>query len=98
MLPAIRAEGEAALRRLLPVAQSDTGQSRRVARFLLALYNGPRFPFDLSDLRGLDYAIHADCIALLLADHVPEGEIHCYIDGGREVFEGLAASWGFESK
>lgn len=67
-LPAIRLEGEAALRRLLPVAQRDTGQSSVIARFLLNLYNGDRFPFDLTDLRRLDYELFDDCLAVLKMD------------------------------
>lgn len=59
-LPTIRFEGEAALRRLLPVAQRDTGQSSVVARFPLNLYNGERFPFDMTDLRGLDFNLLDD--------------------------------------
>lgn len=92
-LPQIRAEGEASLRRLFKVAQGDTGQSGRVARFLLGLYNGPRFPFDMTEFRGLDRELFADCMALLRMDYSPEREIHTFIkDGGRE-FERLAALW-----
>jgi hypothetical protein len=32
----------------------DTGGGRRCAKLLLGLYNGARFPFDLTDLRALD--------------------------------------------
>jgi hypothetical protein len=31
----------AALTRLIPIAMSDTGQSKRVADFLMAWWNGP---------------------------------------------------------
>jgi hypothetical protein len=31
-----------------------TGQARRLVRFLAGLYNGQDYPFDLSELRGLD--------------------------------------------
>lgn len=37
-----QAEGEAALRRLFDVAQSDTGQCKIIAKFLLGCYNGDR--------------------------------------------------------
>jgi hypothetical protein len=95
--PTIEADGIAALHRLLPIAQRDTGQSRRIAAFLLGLYNGDRFKFDLTDLRGLDYALHDDCLAVLRMDHSPTKEVHQYFERGGELFERLARDWGFES-
>lgn len=94
-LPTIRREGEAALRRLLPVAQRDTGQSSVVARFLMCLYNGNRFPFDLTDLRRLDTALFDDCIAVLRMDFQPVREVHCYFENGGKIWEELAEAWGF---
>jgi len=96
--PTIEAEGLAALRRLLPIAQSDTGQSRRIARFLLGLYNGTRFKFDLTDFRGLDYALHDDCLAVLRMDHVPAMEVHKYFERGGAIFEQLAFDWGWKKE
>ncbi len=94
LLPSIRADGEAALRRLLPIAQSDTGQSGVVARFLLNLYNGDRFPFDNTDLRRLDSGIVDDCLAVLRMDANPEREVHKYFPNGGEIWEQLARDWG----
>ena len=96
LVPTLQAEGIAALRRLLPIAQSDTGQSRRIAAFLLGLYNGDRFRFDLTELRGLDYALHDDCLAVLRMDKTLEKEVHHYFERGGEIFERLADDWGFE--
>lgn len=93
--PAILAEGEAALKRLLPIAQRDTGQSGVVARFLLNLYNGNRFPFDNTDLRRLDASIVLDCLAVLRMDSRPQQEVHLYFPGGSKVWEQLAKDWGF---
>lgn len=95
--PKIEAEGVAALKRLLPVAQSDTGQSRVIARFLLGCYNGMRFPFDLTDFRSLDYKLFDDCMAVLKMDAQPRQEVHCYIENGGEVFEQLAKDWGLSN-
>ena len=92
-LPRIRATGVEALKRLLPVAQNDTGQSRVVARFLLGLYNGRRFPFDLTDFRLLDHALFVDCMAVLKMDSQPLKEIHEFIDGGGAIWERLAQTW-----
>jgi hypothetical protein len=52
-----------ALERLISIAQSDTGQSRRVANFLLAWWNASRDGgFDLTDLWHVDKAIADDMI------------------------------------
>jgi hypothetical protein len=92
-LPDIRERGEAALRRLLPIAQGNTGQCRHVAGFLLGLYNGTRFKFDLTDLRCVDRAIFDDCIAVLQMDAQPLREVHTYFPKGGALFEELATSW-----
>lgn len=93
---AILAEGEAALKRLLPIAQRDTGQSGVVARFLLNLYNGNRFPFDNTDLRRLDTNLVLDCLAVLRMDSRPQQEVHLYFPGGSKIWEQLAKGWGFK--
>ncbi len=62
----------AALRRLLAIAQSDAGQSRRVANFLLAWWNaGACGGFDLTELWAVEAAIAADMLAVLglIAQH-----------------------------
>lgn len=86
--------GEVALRRLLPIARGCTGQSERVARILLGLYNGPRFPLDLTNLRSLDYPVMEDVIAVLRMDANALQEVHCYFEDGGRIFEQLAADWG----
>jgi hypothetical protein len=86
--------GVDALGRLVPIAQGHTGQSGTVARFLLGLYNGRAFPFDLTGLRGLDGDLHDDCMAVLLMDRRPRREVHRYIEDGGAVFADLAARWG----
>lgn len=93
--PAIQAEGEAALGRLFKLAsQSDTGQAGVLAAFLLGLYNGRRFRFDLTDLRRLDWALHDDCMAVLRMDASPQQEVHMYIENGSWAFEKMARDWG----
>lgn len=66
-----------ALERLVAIAKSDTGQSRRVANFLLAWWNASdQGGFDLTDLWNVDRAIASDMIAVftLLAQyrHYPD--------------------------
>lgn len=54
-----------ALRRLIQIAKADTGQSRRVADFLLAWWNaGNCGAFDLTNLWALDRAIVDDMQAV----------------------------------
>lgn len=56
-------EIEEALLRLLDVAYRDTGQSRRVASFLLAWWNADTCGgFDLTDLWGLDQSLREDMV------------------------------------
>lgn len=92
----IRAAGFAALSRLLPVALRDTGQSSVVARFLLNLYNGYRFPFDMTEFRRLDHDLVVDCLTVLQMDYLPEQEVHRYFERGAAIWEQMAADWGFK--
>ena len=92
-----REAGEDALRRLLPIAMRDTGQSRRVAAVLLTCYNGLRFPLDLTNLRSLDYPILDDVLAVLRMDANAWQEVHCYFENGGRIFEQMAEDWGFNT-
>nr|WP_315242139.1 hypothetical protein [uncultured Albidiferax sp.] len=46
----------------------DTGGGIRAAKFLLGLYNGPRFPFDLTDLRCFDPSTFQAAMVVLRMD------------------------------
>lgn len=97
-IQADRLNGEDALRRLLPIAQGNSGQSRRVALVLLGCYNGYRFPLDLTNLRSLDYNIMEDCLAVLRMDANCYQEVHTYFENGSAIFEQLASDWNAEKK
>ena len=57
---------DGAVRRLLAIAQGDTGQSRRVADFLLAWWNGSDLGhFPIEHLWNVDRAISTDMVAIL---------------------------------
>lgn len=86
----------AALSRLLAVAQQPTGQSKVVARFLMSLYNGNRFPFDLTDFRCLDMDIFKDCMTVLIQDYQPKREVHRYFSSGGDIWEAMAEYWDFK--
>lgn len=82
----------AALERLIEIAKSDTGQSKRVANFLLAWWNAERDGgFDLTDLWAVDTAIADDMMTVI-------GFIrrrHCYpcqIGYGAD-FEEIVVGW-----
>lgn len=90
----IEESGFEALQRLYVTACRDTGQARKIAAFLLGLYNGDRFPFDLTDLRGLDDGLFEDCMTVLLMDaRLTRREVHNYFDRGGQKFEALVANW-----
>lgn len=73
-------EQEAAALRLYTLAsRHDNGQARYVGKFLVGLYNGQRFPFDLTDFRCLDTSLFMDCLHVLIMDHQPKQEIHMLI-------------------
>ena len=46
----------------------DTSGGGTCGRLLLGLYNGERFPFDLTDLRRLDDTLHAAAMTVLFMD------------------------------
>lgn len=92
-LPAIRQQGKAALGRLLEIARGDSNQCRYVAHFLLGMYNGERFKFDLTDFRCLDSAIFEDCVLVLKMDRRPAQEVHAYFHNGGAIWEQMAKDW-----
>jgi hypothetical protein len=89
--------------RLWNVAQRDTGQSRVCVSLLLGLYNGRRFPFDLTDLRLLDADLRRAAFDLLAADAAGslQCEVHELLNRGTgrtdfgPRFEALAYDWAF---
>lgn len=85
--------GLPALTRLIEVARRNTGQSQVCGRFLLGLYNGYAFPFNMTNLRRLDESLWDDCISVLKLDQRPKREIHLQLDDGPSVWEELKTAW-----
>jgi len=84
-------EAQEPLKRLMEVAEGDSGHSVRIARFLHGLYNGAAFPFDLTELRAVDRSLNNDCFAVLAMDSKAcEMEVQHYIEDGQARFEVLA--------
>lgn len=89
--PIAQAERDA-LGRLLRVAQSNTGQSRKVADFLLAWWNaGSCGAWDPTDLWGLDASLANDTLTVLGLI----GRLQNYPDthGYGDEFRALVAQW-----
>lgn len=93
-----------ALLKLWKLAQGDHGGANVAAKFLLGLYNGSRFPFDLTELRRLD-ANYMTCVLKVLAmDWSPQMEVHQHLNellqrrdlGPR--FEVLACDWRLKGR
>lgn len=83
---------------LLQIAEHDSGQSRTVACFLAGLYNGTDFPFDLTELRGLDADLYEHCLAVLRLDSSPSVEIHQYLPDGTERFRSMIRAWNLDNR
>ena len=82
----------AALARLIDIAKSDTGQSRRVADFLLSWWNcGTCGAFDPTNLWAVDRAIADDIIAVV-ALIATAGEYPTVL-GLQADFERIIAVW-----
>lgn len=89
---AITAEEVTALERLIAHARQDSGQSRRVADFLLAWWNsGSCGAFDLTSLWSLDATIVADMTTVFGLI----GRIHHYPDslGYESEFKAIVLAW-----
>jgi len=86
------ATGVPALERLMEIAERNaSGQARYISLFLLGLYNGPRFPFDLTNLRAIDGSLQDDCLAVLEMDaKACLQEVHEYFTNGDIRFEKFA--------
>jgi hypothetical protein len=77
-----------ALRFLFGIAKRDqeTSGGRVCARLLLGLYNGRRFPFDLTDLRLLDArCLRAAMVVLQMDAHRTWAEVHDVLDAALPV-------------
>jgi hypothetical protein len=83
---------QAALERLVRIANGDSGQCRIVGNFLLAWWNAAEYGgFDLTDVWAVDAAIAEDMIAVLA--HLVN--CHCYPDklGYGPHFQTIAQRW-----
>lgn len=77
--PALTQPQADALLRVWKMANEDHGGAQVCACLLLGLYNGARFPFDLTDLRRLDATMLESALILMALDARCTQEIHCHL-------------------
>ena len=83
---------KAALERLIAIAQSDTGQARRVADFLLAWWNaGECGGFDLTNLWGVDASIAEDMV--IVFGYVARANAYPDALGFNIQFQSIVRGW-----
>ena len=83
---------KAALERLIAIAQSDTGQARRVADFLLAWWNaGVCGGFDLTNLWGVDASIAEDMV--IVFGYVARANVYPDALGFNVQFQSIVRGW-----
>lgn len=95
---AAQAKAALALARLLHLAETrDSGQIRRVATFIAALYNGDAYPLDLFELRAVDVAISDDVLACIDALRWGRADLYKLIPDGQARIEAAIRDWGIAS-
>lgn len=92
--PALRQAGLAALTRLIDIARRDTGQSKRVADFLLAWWNASQCGgFDLTDIWSVDAEIFDDMFAVIAFIRRTRSYPDALSTPIHEAFKDLVNSW-----
>lgn len=86
-------KGVPALEKLVDVAQGGSGQCHYIRRFLLGLFNGQSWPFDMTQFRGLDTDLQLAVLDVIELDWCGH-EVHIYLENGEELFQ---AWWEQES-
>ena len=95
------AQGAAAqaFARLLDLAETrDSGQIRRVAKFIASTHNGENFPFDLFELRTVDVDISDDMLACLDALRWGKADLYKLIPDGERRVVAVIEAWGLATK
>ena len=72
------------------------GQARRLVRFLAGLYNGHDYPFDLTELRGLDTELANACLDYLNYDRLGIEEVHRHLSHGETDLHRWLADYRIE--
>ena len=78
-------------------AHPTTGSARRLVRFLAGVYNGSDYPFDLTELRGLDTELTNACLDYLNFDRLGRTEVHRHLANGERDLHRWLKEYGIES-
>lgn len=86
-----------ALDRLITVAKADTGQSRRIAAFLLSWWDGPLGGAPIMDIAEVDRPLREDMLIIIayLAEH---GVTYAYAWNRRADMETLIDLWNWKGR
>jgi len=82
-----------AIKRLLPLAQSDTSGSRAAAQVLLSAYNGDNWQLDITDLCVLDDDYYQAALLVMHYRRALSEEPHTLITNGDQLFSELQQQW-----
>jgi hypothetical protein len=73
-----------------------TGGARRLVKFLAGLYNGQDYPFDLTELRGLDTNLASACLDYLNYDRLGIKEVHKHLSNGDQELHRWLEAYGIK--
>ena len=91
---ASQAAAQACTRLLQLAEERDSGQIRRIARFLAATHNGQAFPFDLFELRAVDVTIGDDMLCCLDALRWARADLYTLVPNGDARLRAVIKRWG----
>lgn len=83
----------AAVQKLIPIAQGDTGGSRVAAQVLLSAYSGDEFQLDIVDLTNLDRKNYIAALSVIRGRVELGIEPHTVIEQGDKIFQELWLKW-----
>jgi hypothetical protein len=78
-------------------AHPTAGQSRRLVRFLAGVYNGRDYPFDMTELRGLDGQLANACLDYLNYDRLGRKEVHKHLANGDRDLHRWLEEYGIQA-
>lgn len=74
-----------------------TGQARRLIWFLAAVYSGPEYLFDLTELRALDCELASSCLDYLNYDRLGRREVHRHLSSGDDQLHQWIGDYGLRA-
>jgi hypothetical protein len=83
----------AAIAKLVPLAQGDTGGSRVAAQVLLSAFNGEEWQLNIVELSLLDQGYYEAALDVIRGRVELGIEPHTLVEGGGRIFEELWLQW-----